>query len=105
MIPNVKRRVKGGESGVVRIHQIKTRLGIGAGAGASVDREWDKAGGGCIDSTECNRRSPHCPAAGRSIGKMTKRERFHAAMVRTSKSELEAPMAVLPAHWMKPKSA
>jgi len=29
---------------------------------------------------------------------MTKRERFHTAMVRTSKSELEVPMVVLPAH-------
>ena len=50
VISNVKRRVKVEESGVVRIRQIKTTLSIGATAG--VDREWDKASGGCIDSTE-----------------------------------------------------
>ena len=56
VIPNVNRRVKVEESGVVRIRQIKTTLSIGASAG--VDREWDKASGGCIDSTDRNRGAP-----------------------------------------------
>ena len=67
VIPNMKRRVKVEESGVVHIRQIKTTLSIGASAG--VDREWYKASGGCIDSTDCNRGVPTVQQRGEVLGR------------------------------------